>query len=99
MSRTRTPLLAALFMLGGTGAALAAGGDVGGVDPLEPVGAGLLVQLADQVAGGGEHDRLTARATVATPGLEDFLGHGALVPDVDAPTVEVEAQGFMVSIA
>src|SRR3546814_17420773 len=38
----------------------ATGGDVGRVGSLEPVGAGLLVQLADQVAGDRKSTRLNS---------------------------------------
>src|SRR3546814_12490626 len=48
----------------------ATGGDVGRVGSLEPVGAGLLVQLADQVAGRGEHDRVQTLGAVGLPGGE-----------------------------
>ena len=49
----------------------------------EPVGAGALVELADQFAGGGEHDRIQAAAPVGLPGGEDLLGEGGEVADMD----------------
>ena len=49
----------------------------------EPVGAGALVELADQFAGGGEHDRIQAAAPVGLPGREDVLGERGEVADMD----------------
>ena len=70
-----------------------------GVDAVEAVGAGPLVELGDQVAGGGEHDRVQAGGAVGLPGGEDVLGHGGQVADVDAVAVEVEAERLGVALA
>ena len=70
-----------------------------GVGALESVGAGLLVELADQLAGGGEHDRVQPRGTVGLPGREHVLGHGGQVADVHPVAVEVEAQGLGLALA
>ena len=50
---------------------------------VEPVVAGALVELADQFAGGGEHDRIQAAAPVGLPGGEHLLGERGEVPDMD----------------
>ena len=60
---------------------------------------GLLVQLADQVAGGGEHHRVQACRPVGLPGAEDVLGHGGQVAHVHPLAVQVEAQRFGVALA
>ena len=69
------------------------------VDSCESVGAGLLVELADQLAGGGEHDRVQAGGTVGLPGGEDVLGHRGQVAHVHPVAVEVEAQGLGFALA
>ena len=61
--------------------------------------AGALVELADQFAGGGEHDRIQAAAPVGLPGREDLLGEGGEVADMDSSLVEVEAERFGPAIA
>jgi hypothetical protein len=65
----------------------------------EPVGAGPLVELADQFAGGGEHDRIQAAAPVGLPGGEDIFGEGGEVADMDSSLVEVEAERFGPAVA
>ena len=65
----------------------------------EPVGAGPLVELADQFAGGGEHDRIQAVAPVGLPCREDLLGQRGEVADMDASLVEVEAERFGPAVA
>ena len=63
------------------------------------MGAGALVELADQFAGGGEHDRIQAAAAVGLPGREDVLGEGGEVPDMDSSLVEVEAERLGPAVA
>jgi hypothetical protein len=63
------------------------------------VGAGPLVELADQLAGGGEHDRVKAPAAVGLPGREDVVGERGEVPDMDSSLVEVEAERFGPAVA
>jgi len=72
---------------------------VGRVDPVQAVSAGLLVQLADQIAGRGEHDRVQAGGAVGLPGGEDLLGHGGQVADVDPVAVEVETERLALALA
>ena len=59
----------------------------------------MLVELADQFAGGGEHDRIEPVAPVGLPGVKDFVGERYGVPDVDASLVEVEAERFGPAVA
>jgi hypothetical protein len=56
------------------------------------VGAGSPVELRDQVAGGGEHDRIQSTAAVGSPGVEEVFGECGQVADVDPLPVQVEAQ-------
>ena len=61
---------------------------------MEAVGADAPVQLGDEVAGGGEHDRVKATVTVGQPCAEQLLGRGDGVANVDALPIEVEAESF-----
>ena len=61
--------------------------------------AGAPVELGGQFAGGGEHDRVTAVRAVVEPGVEDVLGEGVEVADVDPAVVEVEAEGLRAAVA
>ncbi len=65
----------------------------------EAVGAGAGVEFGDEVAGGGEHDRVQPGGAVGLPGVEDLVGDGGQVADVDALPVEVEAERFGLSVA
>ena len=56
--------------------------------------AGALVEAADQLAGGGQHDGVEAAAAVVLPGVEYSVEGGGGVADVDALPVEVEAERF-----
>ena len=55
----------------------------------EPVGAGLLVELADRVAARSEEQARPAGGDVGSPGVECLVVGGAGVPDVDASLREV----------
>ena len=70
-----------------------------GEGAVEAVVAGAGVQLGDEVAGGGEHDRVQAGGSVGLPGVEHVVGDRGQVADVDAVVVEVEAECFGVPIA
>jgi hypothetical protein len=63
------------------------------------VGAGTLVQLADEVAGGGEHDRVEAAVAVGPPRGEQLLGGRGDVADVDALPIKVEAERLGPAVA
>ena len=71
----------------------------GGGEAGEAVGSGPLVEVADQVVGGGEHDGVQAGGAVDLPGREHRLRHGGEVADVDPALVEVEAERFGSSVA
>ena len=79
--------------------AVSEGDGVGGAGLAEAVGAGATVELADELAGGGKHDRVVPGVAVVAPGVEDLVGQGGLVPDVDAPAVQVEAERLGHSLA
>ena len=53
-----------------------------------------MVEAADQLTGGGQHDRLDALAAVGLPGVEDGIERGGGVADVDASPVQVDAERF-----
>jgi hypothetical protein len=55
----------------------------------EAVSAGSPVQIRDQVAGWGEHDRVQSFVVVGPPRLEQVLGECGQVADVDALAVRV----------
>ena len=59
---------------------------------LEAVLARPLVQLSDELAGGGEHDCVAATGVTGLPRCEDVVGHGGQVADVDAVAVQIETQ-------
>jgi hypothetical protein len=54
------------------------------------VATGSPVEFGDEVAGGGEHDRVQALGTIVLPASEDVLGDGGEVTDMDALVVKVE---------
>jgi hypothetical protein len=54
--------------------------------------AGAPVELRDQVARWGEHDRIQSTTPIGTPRLEEVFGDCCQVADMDALSVEVEAQ-------
>jgi hypothetical protein len=58
----------------------------------EAVSLGSPVQFGDQVAGGGEHDRIEPISAVDSPCPEQVLGEGGQVADADTLPVQVEAQ-------
>ena len=66
---------------------------------VEAVGAGAVVEVGDQFAGGGEHDRIPPNRPVSCPRGEGVLCGGGQVADVDASVVEVEVQCGGVAVA
>src|SRR5215211_5381238 len=48
----------------------------------EPVAAGALVELAGELAGRGQHDRVQTTSAVGLPGAEHVIGDGGEVADV-----------------
>ena len=59
---------------------------------VEAMIAGAAVEFGDQLAGGGEHDRVESGRSVGNPSGEGILGGGGEVADVDAAVIEVEAE-------
>ena len=61
--------------------------------------AGAAVELGDEFAGGGEHDRVESGRSVGNPSGERILGRGGEVADVNTAVIEVEAEclGFAVA--
>ena len=66
---------------------------------VEAVVAGAAVEFGDQLAGGGEHDRVQPRRPVRSPSGERILGGGGDVADVNTAVIEVEPErlGFAVA--
>ena len=62
----------------------------------EPVVAGAGVQDGDQVAGGGQHDRVQACPAVGQPRFVGRVGRSGQGPDVDPGVVQVEAETSLV---
>ena len=60
---------------------------------------GATVEFGDQVAGGGEHDRVQTGRSVGNPSGEGILGGGGDVADMDAVVIKVEAEGLAFAVA
>src|SRR5215207_2094568 len=88
---TRSPTLAALPSASSTSRPRGGAG--------EAVILGALVEAADHFAGRRQHDGVEAVAAVGLPGVEDSVEGGGGVSDMDASTVEVEAERFRPAIA
>ena len=65
---------------------------IGEPDAAAEVGLGASVEFGHQGAGGGDHEGVGAGLAGGEPGVEDLVGAGAEVADVDAVVVEVEAE-------
>ena len=65
----------------------------------ESVAAGSLVELGDEFAGGGEHDRVQPCGAVVLPGGEHLFGDGGEVADVDPLVVEIEPDRLSPAVA
>ena len=70
-----------------------------GVASGEAVGLGALVELGDQVAGGGEHERVEPRPRSSAQAVKTSCGDGGEVADVDPVVVEVEPERLGVPVA
>ena len=53
---------------------------------------GATVEFGDQLAGGGEHDRVKSGRSVRDPSGEGILGGFGKVADVDAIVIEIEVE-------
>jgi hypothetical protein len=59
---------------------------------VEAVLAGAMVELGNEFAGGGEHDRVGPGGVVGLPCGEHLVGHRGQVADVHSVSIEVEPQ-------
>ena len=59
---------------------------------VQAMGSGAAVEFGDQVAGGGEHDRVEPSRSVGSPSAERILGGGGEVADMDAALIKVEVE-------
>jgi hypothetical protein len=53
---------------------------------------GTAVELGNELAGGGDHDRIEARCPIRNPSVEGLLGRGGYVADMDTAVIKVEVQ-------
>jgi hypothetical protein len=60
---------------------------------------GAAVEFGDQLAGGGEHDRVKSGRSVRKPSGEGILGGFGNVADVDAAVIKVEVERSRVAVA
>ena len=59
---------------------------------VETMCAGSAVEFGDEVAGGGDHDRVESSRSVGNPSREGILRGGGEVADMDAAVIEVEVE-------
>ena len=59
---------------------------------VEAMVAGAAVEFGDQLAGGGEHDRVQPGRSVGNPSGERILGGGGEVADMNPAVIEVEVE-------
>ena len=60
---------------------------------------GATVEFGDELAGGGEHDRVESGRSVGNPSGEGILGGFGDVADMDATVIEVEVERRRVAFA
>jgi hypothetical protein len=53
---------------------------------------GAAVELSDEVAGGGEHDRVESDGSVGNPSRERILGDLCEITDMNTAMMEIEAE-------
>lgn len=70
-----------------------------GCGAVESEGAGVVVELGDEVAGGGEHDRVQTSLFVGRPRGQDLAGDGGGVGGVEPLGVGIERNRGWVAIA
>jgi len=66
---------------------------------VKAMAAGSTVEFGDQVAGGGEHDRVEPSCPVGKPCVERILGGGGEVADMDPAVIKVEVERPRVAVA
>ena len=59
---------------------------------IETMRAGTAVEFGDEVAGGGEHDRVEPCRSVGNPSVEGILSRGGHVTDMDTAVIKVEVE-------
>ena len=57
------------------------------------------LRSVDEVAGGGEHDRVESGRSVGNPSFERILGRAGKVTDMHTTLIEIERQGVPVAVA
>ncbi len=60
---------------------------------------GAAVEFGDQLAGGGEHDRIKAGGPIRNPSAQRILGRGGYVADMNTALIKVELQPRRVAFA
>jgi hypothetical protein len=61
--------------------------------------AGTAVELGDQVAGGGDHDRVESSRSIGNPSAERILSRGRPIADMNAAVIKVELEPRRVALA
>ena len=60
---------------------------------------GLSVEFGDELAGGGEHDRVESGGPVGHPGCEGIVGGGGEVADMNPVVIKVEVERLWLAFA
>jgi hypothetical protein len=60
--------------------------------------AGSSVQLGDEGAGGGDHDRVESSRSVGNPSVERILSGGSQVADMDTTVIKIELKPRRVAV-
>ena len=63
-----------------------------GRDTVEAMIAGAAVEFGDELAGGGEHDRVESGGSVGNPSGEGILGDLGEITDMNTAMIEIEAE-------
>ena len=66
---------------------------------VETMGAGATVEFGDELAGGGEHDRVEPSGSVGNPSVERILGGGGEVADMNTAVIKIEVECLGVAFA
>ncbi len=60
---------------------------------------GAAVEFGDQLAGGGEHDRVEPSRSVGNPSVERILNCGGQVPDMNPAVIKIEVECLWFAVA
>src|SRR5215218_3614699 len=63
-----------------------------GCGTVETMITGSAVELSDELAGGGEHDRVESDGSVGNPGSERIFGGLGEITDMNAAMIEIEVE-------